>query len=103
MMDAKIKKLWLKALRSGRYRQGRGQLVNSRNEYCCLGVLCKVVGAVKNSHFDFEYGDDRGFGFLPNRLRRELHITKRQEDTLSGKNDRGKSFKEIADYIEKKL
>ena len=34
---------WLKALRSGSYKQTKGQLVSSISEaYCCLGVLCKV-------------------------------------------------------------
>lgn len=35
---------WVKALRSGKYKQGRDRLVNETFEYCCLGVLCEVVG-----------------------------------------------------------
>ena len=34
-------KLWLKALRSGKYKQGRGYL-NKDSTCCCLGVLCEV-------------------------------------------------------------
>ena len=36
-----VKNKWVEALRSGKYKQGRGQL-NSENRYCCLGVLCEV-------------------------------------------------------------
>lgn len=33
---------WIKALRSGRYKQTKGTL-QDRNGYCCLGVACKVL------------------------------------------------------------
>jgi hypothetical protein len=39
-MDKRIKGLWLKALRSGEYKQGREYLNN--NGFCCLGVLCDL-------------------------------------------------------------
>lgn len=34
-------KLWIEALRSGEYKQGRGRL-EDRAGYCCLGVACKL-------------------------------------------------------------
>lgn len=34
-------RLWVKALESGKYRQGRESLVH-RGRYCCLGVACDV-------------------------------------------------------------
>jgi hypothetical protein len=37
-MNKKVKALWLKALRSGKYKQARGQLKKG-NGFCCLGVL----------------------------------------------------------------
>lgn len=42
-MDAKLKKKWVKALLSGKYRQG---VYSLRNEgaYCCLGVLGVCAG-----------------------------------------------------------
>lgn len=44
MMKANIKELWVQALRSGKYQQGRAWLHNAdENEYCCLGVLCEVA------------------------------------------------------------
>jgi hypothetical protein len=42
-MKADVKALWVAALRSGQYRQGRSQLTNEANEDCCLGVLCKLA------------------------------------------------------------
>jgi len=37
-----LAKKWIEALRSGKYKQGEGQLVGV-NKFCCLGVLCDVV------------------------------------------------------------
>jgi len=41
-MKKKIKDLWVEALRSGKYRQGKGYL-NNNGRYCCLGVLCELA------------------------------------------------------------
>lgn len=42
-MDQRVKNLWLKALRTGEYKQGHNQLrANEDNTYCCLGVLCDL-------------------------------------------------------------
>lgn len=41
-MNPEIKAKWVAALRSGKYKQGRGRLKNTNNEYCCLGVLCAL-------------------------------------------------------------
>lgn len=40
-MNAQIKEAWLTALRSGAYKQGRGQL-HVEDTFCCLGVLCDL-------------------------------------------------------------
>ena len=45
-MDAELKSKWVAALRSGDFKQGEGMLHNPKEDsYCCLGVLCKVMGA----------------------------------------------------------
>lgn len=36
-------KQWVAALDSGEYKQGKGKLHNENNEYCCLGVACKIT------------------------------------------------------------
>lgn len=53
-MDKLVKKRWVRALRSGRYRQIRGHLRNGCGGFCALGVLCELArrdGLVEN------YGD----------------------------------------------
>lgn len=40
-----IKNTWLNALKSGKYIQGVGELMNTKDgvkRHCCLGVLCEV-------------------------------------------------------------
>lgn len=40
-MNKKVKEKWVKALKSGRYKQTYSQLKDNTG-YCCLGVYCKV-------------------------------------------------------------
>jgi len=42
-LTKKLKKQWVSALRSGKYKQGMGQLCEDRR-YCCLGVLGSITG-----------------------------------------------------------
>lgn len=45
-LNPKVKALWLKALRSGKYKQGHNALctvtTRGKNRFCCLGVLCDL-------------------------------------------------------------
>ena len=41
-MNKDIKKLWVNALLSGEYKQGKGILKDLNNKFCCLGVLCEI-------------------------------------------------------------
>jgi len=47
-MNPKVRRAWVKALRSGKYKQGEEQLRNENEDgdrmHCCLGVLCEVQG-----------------------------------------------------------
>lgn len=45
-MNKKVMKKWVKALRSGKYKQGQGTLKQYKSKdqakHCCLGVLCEL-------------------------------------------------------------
>lgn len=105
-MKKEIKKLWIKALRSGEYKQIRDKL-RKEEGFCCLGVLCDL------------YGKRRRIGWVDNSFLKEtLALPPRvmkwaglKEDdpklgraTASHFNDNSKySFKKIADLIEKRI
>jgi hypothetical protein len=45
-----IKKLWIKALKSGKYEQATSQLRDG-DAFCCLGVLCDLHSKSKKKSF----------------------------------------------------
>jgi len=49
-MNKKVAQLWIKALRSGKYKQGQNVLLDEKNRYCCLGVLCDLYNKDCRSH-----------------------------------------------------
>lgn len=122
-MDKSYKSEWIKRLRSGDYAQTSGYLHIEEDAYktghCCLGVLCEIGverGVVTRSTpgtidiFD-DLGDHNGFssnsGFsstLPYKFRDTVKIPNTKLLDLVEMNDSyGKSFDEIADYIESNL
>lgn len=48
-MNKEIAKIWTKALRSGKYKQGICALRTDDNKYCCLGVLCDLYDKDRKS------------------------------------------------------
>ena len=49
-MNKQVKERWIKALRSGKYKQGQHLLVSNdldKKYYCCLGVLCQLYATEK--------------------------------------------------------
>ena len=100
-MNKELAMQWVKALRSGKYNQGRWQLRSNQNQYCCLGVLCDISNKsdwVKPGH-SWEYlGQDVELNF---ELREELGLSGRAMTSLIEMNDEDtRSFNDIADYIE---
>lgn len=98
---------WVKALRSGEYKQGTGKLQQGEN-YCCLGVLCKILPkelvelSPKKKHIKGIY--------LPKKVKNYVQLYDKQgtftsfgrQNSLSNLNDIDlKTFEEIADIIEK--
>jgi hypothetical protein len=104
-MKTKWKKLWVRALRGGKYKQGQSCLRDNTNNTCCLGVLCDLVDpkgwSVSDDSYYYEYlGDD---SFAPDILLKKVGLSREEMSTLASLNDNRKSFQTIADYIEKNL
>jgi hypothetical protein len=100
-MDAELKAKWVAALRSGEYRQATGLLYwGNPDAYCCLGVLGCVANGTRGRLG--AYGSE---GFRNGGYDIALkQIGEKAQAKLSRMNDRGgKTFPEIADYIEKHL
>ncbi len=109
-MDAELKQKWLVALRSGEYEQGRGQLCFG-GKFCCLGVLAEVAegftkqgGPVTGDSYRYHRGGFPAVGILPDEFLEVAGIRGRHAGLLMDMNDsEGRSFMEIADYIEEEL
>jgi hypothetical protein len=122
-MDPKLKAAWVKALRSGNYKQGQNKLYANepganRASYCCLGVLCRViersedpeheklqklVDAWRDQSTVHEVSEKLCAGFgLARRLKADVAET--VEARLIWINDaNGASFRKIADWVEEHL
>jgi len=119
MEIGQIQERWLKALESGDYKQGKGQLCSSDKAercYCCLGIGAIILGR------EFEEAEDsnnievdgcnefliqfENLGLIESDGRLSEHAIVMDEDndseyveSLTDLNDRGYSFKYIANYI----
>jgi hypothetical protein len=89
------KEQWLAALRSGRHKQCIGAMRRG-DSYCCLGVFCNVVldrascaDGWLGEWNDATTWDPKDTGSLDS-----------VQKILAAMNDNGKSFEEIADFIE---
>lgn len=99
-MDPEKKAAWVKALRSGEYKQAHGRLRDG-DSFCCLGVYCDIRGATWDCGAASWCGRASRNLSLPDGLRGEVGA-EAQED-LSFMNDNGKTFDDIAEWIEAKL
>lgn len=124
-MKQAIREKWVAALRSGDYEQGKKSLrqechdgVISGHTYCCLGVLVDLAirdGVGVSWEWDAVDSDTEGFSFPPAWVWEDYAGMKRNnpdgitmqdggsDNTLSGWNDDGKTFLEIATAIEEQL
>lgn len=109
-MEPEIKKAWIKALRSGKYLQGRNALRKptidkNKDQFCCLGVLCDIIDSSKwekpKDYCHFEWNECSAF--LHSSISKEQNISNLIEEKLIKMNDDGHSFDEIASYIEKEI
>lgn len=130
-MKPKIKEQWVAALRSGDYKQGKAALrvlkkKDNEVRYCCLGVLCDVLGRKwyeaeewdqttdKEIAYAVKSGIEKNSADLPESIlnRVGLNVDQMNEliqmndggfDYYSHKNIKAKKFPKIADWIEKNL
>ena len=97
---------WIKALRSGKFKQTTGHLKDDLG-HCCLGVLCTLT-PYKNNYTKMGSNLDSSLinETLPQAVMKETGI----HDSVGGLpngvclsklNDDGQSFEEIADIIER--
>lgn len=123
-MNKKVKEKWVKALRSGKYKKAK-KVLHTESGYCCLGVLCdiyrKETGRGKwvkekgkgKVYFKFVNGTEEKAKTLPDKVMKWAGLIETSPHlngsfSLAAMNDavksnHGKSFKEIADIIEKEL
>lgn len=102
-MDKNIAKKWVKALRSGKYKKGIGQLKNKKDEYCCLGVLCDLSGKPWNGLDGLPPKDIdvwAGFKSRSYNFSKKYKVKHSKSEELTFLNDQGLSFKQIANLIE---
>jgi hypothetical protein len=115
-MNKWVKRKWVRALRSGEYKQVQGLLFDDQEGkvigYCCLAV---VMAEMHPTSFDGRTGPDLFFGervliggdSVDGKVADDLAILwGLDEDTqelLANMNDDGQSFPVIADWIEENL
>ncbi len=98
---------WVAALRSGKYRQGMGQL-HYEFKFCCLGVACDLYAQTNPIEIRVDstgVAYDGANGLLPTIVQEWLGLV---DDAgiadvgpgLYAMNDAGVTFDEIATYIE---
>ena len=111
-MNPELKKRWVDALRSGEYQQGTSVLRDKNDRRCCLGVLCEFVPVEvtqSNSAFyeyTFEVPEDYILNDYKDRSGGVPSFLVHSDDAailVRMNDDQGKSFSEIADYIEANL
>lgn len=100
-MDSTLKIKWVEALRSGEYPQAR-EFLRTEDGFCCLGVLCEIAELPEWDGTCVKGKDDH----IPPDICRRIGLpyellTGPDDDELIAMNDQGKTFSEIADYIER--
>jgi hypothetical protein len=103
----KNRKKWVKALRSGKYKQGRSHL-RREDRFCCLGVACDLHAKETGGQWveisgTWSYAEESGI--LPREVRDWLGFDDGRgligdDLCLAASNDDGASFEEIAQMIE---
>ena len=106
-LDPRIKELWVKALRSGRFAQGQGRLCTVHRgqepSFCCLGILANEdisdewTPRIEGSAVMEKHGSAN---ILSGRYREKIGLGLTSHNALAEANDDGLDFLSIADAIE---
>lgn len=104
-MNPEWKMKWLRALRSGKYKQTEGALNKGNQRMCCLGVLCDIVdpkGWTKTSDGFRHHGK---YSFPPSSVSLKVGLTRDDELELAEVNDEREpnAYRSVIRYIEKNL
>lgn len=132
-LNPEVKEKWLTALRSGDFEQGKDALKNKSYtgtpQHCCLGVLCEIAvqeGVIppptqtESDGWFYGVDGDESWSGLPHVVAqwaglgdpasdmwvdspREDDAERKERNSLSGLNDYGYTFEQIADLIEEQL
>lgn len=131
-MKKAIATKWIKALRSGKYTQGQHALRYDDEQgvthHCCLGVLCELYNEEKKRKQEkglkvqetenpdnipssvTVYAFGKESGVLPKKVKEWAGLESpcgeffhKQTYALTELNDEGKSFKQIANIIERRV
>lgn len=117
MMNKTIKRRWVKALRSGEYKQGYGtlcQTVDGVDEFCVMGVFIDstVIGDWEVSSWQYYLPDGKfrtfwtfeGFRtIIADDFLQKAGISTHLADNLTLMNDGRYTFDQLADWIEEML
>ncbi len=101
-----LKERWLEALRSGKYQQAKNFLRRDETHFCCLGVLCDVVDSSRwepleaGPGYKHTHGHHGAIRYLPDWIARQGGFNEEVLDKAMSMNDKGKSFADIANFLE---
>lgn len=110
-----FKRKWVKALRSGEFKQGRSSLKENMSfendivdyRYCCLGVACEIQGLKTDNRGFIEnnniYKNLRGITKIPKILLGNEDNNPVVSKLVSLNDTKKWNFKRIATWIEKNL
>lgn len=119
-MDKRLVKAWVADLRSGKFPQcagtlhrvegeGTGRTRMKRAGYCCLGVLSVRIAkhkTVLETGWEWDgkmwrRGSFFGRSYIPVEVRDAIGLSREQARSLMIANDKGRTFPQIANMIER--